>query len=115
MTDKWWLNLRSGGKVYTVGDRRKNSGAATVLQNGKKYIHIAHEARVLRVDKSPGRLEDYPKTIIYKSEKHHMEAVDARRQFAVMLQQLSDLHRDDSFTPSEEQLQALNLYLESLR
>lgn len=115
MTDKWWLNLRSGDKVYTVGDRRKNSGVATVLQNGKKYIHIAHEARALRVNKSSGRLEDYPKTLIYKSEKHHMVAVDARRKFARMLQQLSDLHRDDSFIPTEEQLQALNLYLESLR
>ena len=115
MIDKWWLNLRSGDKVYTVGDRRKNSGVATVLQNGKKYIHIAHEARALRVNKSSGRLEDYPKTLIYRSEKHHMVAVDARRQFAGMLQQLSDLHRDDSFIPTEEQLQALNLYLESLR
>ncbi|WKW35309.1 hypothetical protein [Escherichia phage M01] len=44
-----------------------------------------------------------------------MVAVDARRKFAGMLQQLSDLHRDDSFIPTEEQLQALNLYLESLR
>lgn len=35
MMDKWWLNLRSGDKVYTVGDRRKNSGVATVLQNCK--------------------------------------------------------------------------------
>ena len=115
MTDKWWINLRSGDKVYTVGDRRKNSGAATVLQNGRKYIHIAHEARVLLVNKSSGRLEDYPKTLIYKSEKHHIAAVDARRQFAGMLQQLSDLHRYDSFIPTEEQLQELNLYLESLR
>lgn len=115
MTDKWWLNLRRDDKVYIVGDRRKNSGVATVLQNGKKYIHIVHEARALRVNKSSGRLEDYPKTLIYKSEKHHMVAVDARRQFVGMLQQLNGLLRDDSFIPTEEQLQALNLYLESLR
>lgn len=42
MTDKWWLNLCRGDKVYTVGDRRKNSGVATVLQNGKKvHPHCA--------------------------------------------------------------------------
>lgn len=115
MIDKWWLNLRQGDKVYTVGDRRKNSGVATVMQNGKKYIHIVREARALRVNKSSGRLEDYPKTLIYKNEQHHMAVVDARRQFAGMLRQLGDLHRDDSFIPTEEQLQALNLYLEAVR
>lgn len=60
MSNKWWLDLKPGDKVFVPRERNKASGMGEVISNGRKYITIAHAGVICQVRKSDGTQQDYP-------------------------------------------------------
>ncbi len=81
MTEKWWLSLKIGDRVYVPLERNSRSGMAEVYGNGRKYISLSLAGRPIRVRKSDGCIDEYPYNQICRDEKDHMDFIWQRKRF----------------------------------
>lgn len=93
-TEKWWLGLKSGDRVYVQMERKRNSGMAEVYGVSRKLIHVSLAGTPLRINKSDGCINSHPHTLVHKDEKDFMDFVLQRKRFCGVIAQMSALVSD---------------------
>lgn len=100
--DKWWLALKADDRVYIPRERNKDSGMGTVTQNGKKYISVWFNGQTIRITKSDGCTECYPKFPVARDEKHWMDMVWQRKRITDAVDELNKACRTRSVVFTKE-------------